>query len=148
MMLTQAFPAAGTPAPRDRDRRTAPRHLPAYDRLRLAWMEGKGLRRIEARLRDLSSGGALIATHTPITAHGPIWIGLEGTPLDQWVLAEVVRVVPAEGSGWRAGLMFIGRCPHLFYRRALWGFVPGKAEAPGLAACPSDGPISRSPSPL
>src|SRR5437763_3430086 len=99
MTSYDALSAVATVPPSGRDRRTSPRHRPAFDQLRIAWMEGRGLRRIEARLRDLSSGGALIAVDAPLTAQGPVWIGLEGTPIDQWVLAEVVRVESGEAGG-------------------------------------------------
>lgn len=125
MMLLQTLSVVGRRMSRGQERRAAPRHAPAYRRVRLAWMEGARFHHARARLEDLSSGGALVTTQARLPERGAVWIGLEGTPIEQWTPAEVVRVETREADEWRAGLMFVGGCPGLFFRRALWGFVAG-----------------------
>jgi hypothetical protein len=106
------------------DRRAAPRHQPACDRVRVAWTEDKALHHAEARLGDLSSGGAAIVVEGPRPARGPVWIGLEGTPLSEWMIADLVGVVPLDGTRWRAGIRFVRPCGPRFFRRAIWGLTP------------------------
>src|SRR5829696_3140929 len=105
----------------EQDRRAVPRHQPARDRIRIAWMEGHSLRRADARLMDLSSGGAAVVLDGPRPPRGPVWIGLEGTPHSEWMLADVVRVAPLEAAGWQAGLRFVRPCATRFFRKAVWG---------------------------
>lgn len=106
------------------DRRSAPRHVPTFDRIRLGYGEGRAFRQAAARLRDLSIGGAGVALDAPPSWAGPVWIGLEGMPIDRWLLAEVVRFEPDGRGGWRAGLKFAERCPDEFLRGAISGELP------------------------
>src|SRR5437762_1444596 len=106
MSPLQTLSVAGGRTSRGQDRRAAPRHAPAYRRVRLAWMEGTRFHHARARLEDLSSGGAQVATDAPLTEGGAVWVGLEGTPIEQWAPAHVVRVGTHGADGWRAGLMF------------------------------------------
>src|SRR3954469_3610097 len=114
----------------EQDRRAAPRHEPARDRIRIAWMDGHLLRRADARLIDLSSGGAAGVLAGPRPPRGPIWIGLEGTPHSEWMIADVVRVAPLVGPGWQAGLRFVRPCATRLFRKAVWGLAPEGEEKP------------------
>lgn len=109
------------------DRRSAPRHVPLFSRVFVAWEDAGGLKFVNARLSDLSSGGAGISVPGDLPAKGLVWIGLEGTPMRDWAQAEVVRIVPGEMGLRRAGLQFTSRCPLFFFKRAIWGASPMEA---------------------
>lgn len=112
-----------------RDRRATPRHVPLYSRAFVAWEEPEGPRFVNARLSDLSSGGAGILIQAELPADAPVWIGLEGTAMRDWARAGVVRVVPVELGMCRVGLKFAAPCPLVLFKRAIWGGSPMEGVA-------------------
>lgn len=108
----------------EEDRRMAPRHTPSCNRVWIAWGEQGEVRRAEVHLDDLSSVGAAILIDEPLHSEGPVWLGLEGLPLSEGVIADIVRVVPQEGGTCRVGLRFTGPCALGFFRKAIWGPAP------------------------
>lgn len=73
-------------------------------------VRGTARAQVEARVLDLSVGGALLHLATPLEVGtiSDFSLPLDGESV--WVQAEVKRCVPAE-AGWQVGLEFVGMHP-------------------------------------
>jgi hypothetical protein len=111
------------------DSRKAPRHIPLYTAVFLAWEGEEDYHFARGRLRDLSSEGAGIAIYGAPPSSGSVWVGLEGTSMRDWVRADIVRAQQGELGAWHISLRFTMPCPIAFFRRAIWGESPMSAEA-------------------
>ena len=122
------------------DSRKAPRHIPLFTAVFLAWEGEEDYHFARGRLRDLSSEGASIAMYGPPPASGSVWVGLEGTSMRDWVRADIVRAQQGELGAWHVGVRFTMPCPIAFFRRAIWGESPMSPDA--AASTPALGPSS------
>jgi PilZ domain len=99
------------------NRRSSPRQSAAENRARLEWWDAGQFHESDARLADISEGGALVVVESPPPLDATVWCSLgEPTPTD-WVKAMVVR----HGDGNHVGLSFPTSCPFDFRLAATLG---------------------------
>ena len=114
------------------DLRETPRFLPAADRVVIGWWNGRDFRRAEARLLNISRGGAAVAFSEVIEAGAEAWFCILGARLSGGVRVRVVGHDPIEECGsTRIRLQFQPRCPDDILEVAL-SMAPASAIAAGL----------------
>lgn len=99
------------------DRRRTSRHPARDNRARLEWAEGAEFQGTEARIVDISQGGARFVADEAPPADRQVWLRLEMPALTGWVSAKVIRLDESLG----AGLAFCGYCPFDLFRAATSG---------------------------
>ncbi len=89
------------------ERRDSPRCKVVENQSRLEFAVPEGRRRVEARMVNISRGGALLLTGTPPAPHAPVWIRLETPVKTDWAEATTVRL----GRNEEVGVQFPKGCP-------------------------------------
>jgi hypothetical protein len=74
---------------------------------RLEFAVSQGRERAEARLVNISRGGALIVTEKSAACEPPIWLRIESPVKTDWVESTIVR----QGQNREIALKFPGGCP-------------------------------------
>src|SRR5271157_1957004 len=88
--LEQDFCWGERPPVKPSERRSSPRYPASPNEAFMGWWVGERFHRVAAQFRNLSSGGALIAT-TEMPPHKYIWIGLTKSFATRWCPVRVVR---------------------------------------------------------
>jgi hypothetical protein len=105
-----------------RERRRSPRHRPSRDRVRVGWFDGESFRHASARLRNLSSGGAVLwASGVKPATNEHVWVCTDGRSADDWVPARVVGKATDKQGQTHLRLMFTRPCPGRLFRNVVWG---------------------------
>lgn len=113
-----------------RDRRKAPRHVPARDLARVGWWRGSDFQHVPARLCDLSSSGAALSLEETPGEADAVWICLAGAEATDWVRTNIAWIRTDESGERRIGLAFQSVCPLPLFRTAIWGTpAPGRSHA-------------------
>lgn len=134
-------PGPEAPTARPRDRRLAPRYAPARDATQLGWWEDGQFRTADARLRNISSGGAAVnlGGTGPDTAGAWVCILMPGT--DVWVQASVAGAVAAEDGTPHVRLTFAEPCPDDVLISAVGDDIPAPADGTEAPATGSEAPL-------
>ena len=91
------------------DRRSSPRHPTSPNEAYIGWWAGEEFHTVAGKLRDISSGGALILTREePPNKH--VWIGLVKPIETRWCPVRVVRVRETSVGLVEVGLAFEASC--------------------------------------
>ena len=91
------------------DRRSSPRHQTSPNEAYIGWWVGNEFHSVAAKLRDISSGGALVLTREePPNKH--VWIGLVKPAETRWYPTRVVRVRETSVGLVEVGLAFEASC--------------------------------------
>jgi PilZ domain len=90
------------------ERRTSPRCDAVNNRSSIEFATPQGLRRIEARLVNISRDGAFVAASTQPPEATPISLRIESPVRTDWVDATIVRVDPNR----LIGVHFARGCPY------------------------------------
>ena len=89
------------------ERRASPRCDVVDNQLRLEFAVPDGMRRVEARLLNISRNGALIRSADVPPVEAPIWLRVERPVKTDWVHATIVRF----GQNQEIGVRFPRGCP-------------------------------------
>ena len=91
------------------DRRASPRHPSPPNEAYIGWWAGDEFHSVAGRVRDISSGGALILTREePTNKH--VWIGLVKPVETRWCPVRVVRMRETSVGLVEIGLAFEASC--------------------------------------
>jgi hypothetical protein len=91
----------------DRERRDSPRCKVVENQSRLEFAVPEGRRRVEAKMVNISRGGALLVTGNPPACHASVWIRIESPVKTDWAEATAVRL----GRNEELGVQFPQGCP-------------------------------------
>lgn len=120
------------------DRRSTPRYAPAQDQARLGWWDGGRFVSAEARLRDISSGGAALRVdHDSPPPPGSVWVCLAGA--GEWVATDLAGSSTSDNGACAVRLEFASVCPYEVFKAAVWGGTasPFPSPAPAVTSGPS-----------
>ena len=111
---------AGRGEPRAADRRACPRFPVVENRARLDWGDSDGFQVVDARLVDISRGGAALETEQPLPVGDPVWFCLDP---DGRALGVGARVLGCQRDWleYRVRLRFDEPCPEPLLRLAIRG---------------------------
>jgi hypothetical protein len=91
-----------------RERRDSPRCNVVENQSRLEFAVPDGRHRVEARMVNISRGGALLVTRNPPACHVPVWIRIESPVKTDWAEAMTVRLGRNDEE---VGVQFPRGCP-------------------------------------
>jgi PilZ domain len=89
------------------ERRDSPRCSVVENQSRLEFAVPEGRRRVEAKMVNISRGGALLVTGNPPACDAPVWLRLESPVKTDWAEATTVR----HGRNEEVGVRFPQGCP-------------------------------------
>ncbi len=87
------------------DRRAHPRYPTAPNEAFMGWWAGETIHKIDARILNLSQGGALIALHE-MPGHEDVLVQLVKPVQTRWYAMKILRVKPTTSGMYEAGLAF------------------------------------------
>jgi hypothetical protein len=90
-----------------RERRDSPRCKVVENQSRLEFAAPEGRLRVEAKMVNISRGGALLVTQNAPACHASVWIRIESPVKTDWAEATTVRV----GRNEEVGVQFPQGCP-------------------------------------
>ena len=122
-----------------KDRRTSHRYTPARDDVCLGWWEGRQFSTVLAKLRNLSTSGALVEVENGRPTAKRVWICLAGLAPIQWVAATVLDDADDSPESGLLRLNFSESFPYEPFKAAVWGEQGGNhaAAAPPAQDLPS-----------
>jgi hypothetical protein len=103
------------------ERRNSHRYIPAKEGICLGWWQGRQFRTVSARLRNLSTTGALVridADHPPSKL---VWICVAGQAPGKWVQAALVDEPNDATKPGEIRLSFAEPFPYDAFKIAVWG---------------------------
>jgi hypothetical protein len=125
---------------RPEDRRETPRYDPAIDTAKLGWWEAGEFHTAQARLQDISSGGAALGVDRDGPVADEIWMCVATTGEGVWVQASVAELDDGDGER-RVRLAFAESCPYDVLKVAAWGTASARPVLPvagrGIPASPA-----------
>ena len=89
------------------ERRDSPRCSAVQNQSRLEFAVFEGRRRVEARLVNISRGGALLISDNRPPREAPVWMRIESPVKTDWAEAMTVRL----GQNQEIGVQFPHGCP-------------------------------------
>ncbi len=89
------------------ERRDSPRCSVVENQSRLEFAVPEGRRRVEAKMVNISRGGALLVTGNPPACQAAVWIRIESPVKTDWAEAMTVR----HGRNEEVGVQFPQGCP-------------------------------------
>jgi PilZ domain-containing protein len=89
------------------ERRDSPRCDAVENQSRLEFAVSEGRRRVEARLVNISRGGALLVSDNRPPHEAPVWMRIESPVKTDWAEAMTVRL----GQNQEIGVQFPRGCP-------------------------------------
>ena len=120
-----------------KERRTSHRYTPVREDVCLGWWEGRQFSTVPARLRSLSTSGALVDVENGRPAAKRVWICVSGQSPVQWVAANVLddeEDTPEVGC---LRLSFPETFPYEPFKAAVWGEQGGNCRSPPALTEPS-----------
>jgi hypothetical protein len=110
------------------DRRRACRYPTVSNQARLGWWSGADFSEVDARLGDISQGGALVVA-TGVLPAGAVFLRLSGPIETGWFPAEVLRTVSVARSSCLIALAFPETCPYDLFTGVRGFQLEGKGAA-------------------
>jgi hypothetical protein len=102
------------------ERRTMPRHEAAQSQVWLGWWQApQEFAAQQARLVNISRGGALVVSADPPPRRQAVWVGVGEYEPNDCVGALVLDVRPARRRECAVRLAFHAPCPHRFFEAAV-----------------------------
>jgi PilZ domain len=89
------------------ERRDSPRCGAVKNQSRLEFAVSEGRLRVEARLVNISRGGALLVAENPPPRQAPVWMRIESPVKTDWAEAMTVRI----GQDQQVAVQFPRGCP-------------------------------------
>jgi tRNA A-37 threonylcarbamoyl transferase component Bud32 len=128
------------------DRRKEPRYVPVHCRARVGWWRGDAWRTADARIENLSRGGAAVFVAEVPPDASAVWLCFLDAPPRQWHAARVVGL-DSEGHGARTVRVALAHpLPFCVFTSVVWGArrhdEPGADETTKLIYPPSDAPFA------
>jgi hypothetical protein len=112
------------------ERRNSHRYIPAREAICLGWWQGRQFRTVAARLRNLSTTGALIDIETDRPPSKNVWICVAGQAPGKWVQAALLdELVDSPGPA-EIRLSFAEPFPYDEFKIAVWGDHGGTRVVP------------------
>jgi hypothetical protein len=114
---------------RPKDRRETPRYDPTIDSAKLGWWEAGEFQTAQARLQDISSGGAALGVDRDGPVAPEIWMCVATPGQGVWVQASVAAMDDGDGER-RVRLAFAESCPYDVLKVAAWGTASARPVPP------------------
>src|SRR3954468_23762940 len=127
-----------------KERRNSHRYTPTRAEACLCWWEGRQFYSVPARLRNLSTSGALIEVENGRPPAKRVWICLAGRSPAEWAPASVQDEKEDASEAGILRLNFFEPFPYEPFKAAVWGEQEGHRAAPPRSELPPSESTTRS----